>query len=217
MKGFYKSEINLGSIFNYKKVYNFVLYVEDEITRLVINALVVKGIPIFWWNGEKVTINGDLYLADEDGNNPINVKNLVGGGGYDSLPVGSIINFDGDEVPVGYEEVSEINNPVLLLSSSDVIRFTPTNASAHNFYGGCYYYKKGTKVHLHLGLSGLSNSNVNIFTLPKGYRPYTLLGGVSQADSLTTRAGYEINANGVINVNSSHGYMLADIEFDAFG
>ena len=101
----YKSEINLGEIFDYKKVYNFVLYVEDALTRLVINALVVKGIPIFWWNGEKVTINGDLYLADEDGNNPINVKNLVGGGGYDSLPVGSIISFDGDEVPVGYEEV----------------------------------------------------------------------------------------------------------------
>jgi hypothetical protein len=104
----YKGEINLGAIFNYKKVYNFVLYVEDEITRLVINALVVKGIPIFWWNGEKVTINGDLYLADEDGNNPINVKNLVGGGGYDSLPVGSIINFDGDDVPVGYEMVDDI-------------------------------------------------------------------------------------------------------------
>ena len=26
-------------------------------------------------------------------------------GNYDSLPVGSVIEFDGDEVPVGYEEV----------------------------------------------------------------------------------------------------------------
>ena len=73
----YKSEINLGAIFDYKKVYNFVLYVEDALTRLVINALVVKGIPIFWWNGEKVTINGDLYLADEDGNNPVNIKDSL--------------------------------------------------------------------------------------------------------------------------------------------
>jgi hypothetical protein len=113
----YKSEINLGAIFDYKKVYNFVLYVEDEITRLVINALVVKGIPIFWWNGEKVTINGDLYLADEDGNNPINVKNLVGGGGYDSLPVGSIINFDGEEVPIGYEKI-EPNYIIATISSN---------------------------------------------------------------------------------------------------
>ena len=103
----YKDKINLGAIFDYKKAYNFVLYVEDALTKLVINALVVKGIPIFWWNGEKVTINGDLYIADTDGNNPMNVKNLISGG-YDSLPVGSIINFDGDEVPVGYEEVDNI-------------------------------------------------------------------------------------------------------------
>ena len=72
--GTYKSQINLGAIFDYKKVYNFILYVEDKLTKLVINVLVVKGIPIFWWNGEKVTINGDLYLADEDGNNPVNIK-----------------------------------------------------------------------------------------------------------------------------------------------
>jgi hypothetical protein len=106
---------------------------------------------------------------------------------------------------------------LIVEDSNKIINFSPKNASVHNFYGGCYYYKKGTRVHLHLGLSGLSNSNVNIFTLPKGYKPYSLLGGVAQADSLTTRAGYEINANGEITVNSSRGYMLADIEFDAFG
>lgn len=72
--GTYKSQINLGAIFDYKKVYNFILYVEDKLTKLVINVLVVKGIPIFWWNGEKVTINGDLYIADTDGNNPVNIK-----------------------------------------------------------------------------------------------------------------------------------------------
>lgn len=211
----YKREINLGSIFDYKKVYNFVLYVEDKLTKLVINALVVKGIPIFWWNGEKVTINGDLYIADEDGNNPINVKNMVGGG-YDSLPVGSIINFDGDEVPVGYEEISEINDKDLLLNSNNIINFTPTNGTAYENFGSCYYYKKGTRVHIHLGLSGLSNSNTRVFTLPAGYRPYTTVGGVSLGDSLLTRAGYEVGVGGAIVVNSAYGYMLADIEYDAF-
>lgn len=30
-------------------------------------------------------------------------------GDYDSLPVGSVIEFDGNEVPVGYEEVEDVN------------------------------------------------------------------------------------------------------------
>lgn len=36
-------------------------------------------------------------------------------GDYDSLPVGSVIEFDGDEVPVGYEEVDNIitNGPAV--------------------------------------------------------------------------------------------------------
>lgn len=147
--GTYKSQINLGAIFDYKKVYNFILYVEDQLTKLVINVLVVKGIPIFWWNGEKVTINGDLYIADEDGNNPINVKDLGGGADYDSLPVGSIINFDGDEVPVGYEIVQ--NNAKILWTNSDpnVTIFNAQdislNSSDYDYFDVLYYCYKDVR------------------------------------------------------------------------
>lgn len=147
--GTYKSQINLGAIFDYKKVYNFILYVEDKLTKLVINVLVVKGIPIFWWNGEKVTINGDLYLADEDGNNPINVKNLGGGADYDSLPVGSIINFDGDEVPMGYEVIQ--NNAKILWTNSDpnVTIFNAQdislNSSDYDYFDVLYYCYKDVR------------------------------------------------------------------------
>lgn len=73
------SELILSQLFDYKKEYNVILNVEDALTKLVIILDIIKGIPIFWWNGEKVTINGDLFVADENGENPINVKEMSGG------------------------------------------------------------------------------------------------------------------------------------------
>lgn len=102
-----KQRIKLAPSFDYKSQYDLQLTIKDKLTTLpTINVIITKGIPIFWWNGEKVTINGDLYIADTDGNNPVNVKNLTSGG-YDSLPVGSIVKYDGDTVPFGYEEVPD--------------------------------------------------------------------------------------------------------------
>jgi hypothetical protein len=105
---------------------------------------------------------------------------------------------------------------LLVEDSNIIINFSPNNASAYDFYGGCYYYKKGTRVHIHLGLSNLPNDRVEVFVLPVGYRPYSVIAGVSMADNLTTKAGYEVYTNGYIAVNSGYGYMIADIEFDAF-
>lgn len=112
----FDEEDNKISIYNlllqdelvYTESERFYLYVSDLFTEDAENEIVTKGIPTFEAGENDFQVNGDLYIADENGDNPINVKNLVGGGGYDSLPVGSIINFDGDEVPVGYEEVGNI-------------------------------------------------------------------------------------------------------------
>ena len=74
------SQVKLSPFFDYRYVYNIQVNVSDKLTTLpVINIIVVKGIPIMWWNGEKVTINGELYIADKDGNNPVNVKDMAGG------------------------------------------------------------------------------------------------------------------------------------------
>lgn len=75
-----KQTLELTPIFDYKLAYNLVLTVRDKLTDYPpINVVVVKGIPIMWWNGDKVVVNGDLYVADEEGNNPINVKEMSGG------------------------------------------------------------------------------------------------------------------------------------------
>ena len=136
--------IKLTPIFDYKSQYQVQIMIKDKLVTLpTINVIITKGIPIFWWNGEKVTINGDLYIADENGDNAVNVKNLIGGGGYDSLPVGSIINFDGDEVPVGYEIVQ--NNAKILWTNSNpnATQFEAQditlNSSDYDYFDILYY------------------------------------------------------------------------------
>ena len=83
-----KQTITLAPTFDYKTQYDVQVVIKDKLTTLpVINAIISKGIPIMWWNGEKVQVNGDLYLADENSENatPLNVsgkvsKNLYPGG-----------------------------------------------------------------------------------------------------------------------------------------
>lgn len=75
-----KQKIVLSPTFDYKSQYDVQLTIKDKLTTLpTINVIITKGIPIMWWNGEKVTINGELYVADENGENAINVKEMSGG------------------------------------------------------------------------------------------------------------------------------------------
>ena len=99
--GEYKSVLVLNDTFDYKKLYEFQLFVNDSVTTLpTIVAIITKGVPIFWWNGEKVVVNGELYVADTNGENP----KPAGG---DTLPVGSIFEYNGNSVPDGYELVQD--------------------------------------------------------------------------------------------------------------
>ena len=72
--GEYKQQIKLEPLFDYRYVYEIQLFVKDKLTTLpTINVIIIRGIPIMWWNGEKVVVNGDLYIADKEGENPQNI------------------------------------------------------------------------------------------------------------------------------------------------
>lgn len=89
-----KQTITLAPTFDYKTQYDVQVTIKDKLTTLpIINAIISKGIPIMWWNGEKVQVNGDLYLANEDGENatPLNVSGKV-----------SKNLFDKDNLYIGY-------------------------------------------------------------------------------------------------------------------
>ena len=73
-----KQTITLAPTFDYKTQYDVQVVIKDKLTTLpTINAIISKGIPIMWWNGEKVQINGDLYVADENGENAVNVGDII--------------------------------------------------------------------------------------------------------------------------------------------
>lgn len=76
--GEFESVIKLNAVFDYKKLYEVQFFVNDAVTTLpVINATITKGIPIFWWNGEKVVVNGELHIANVNGDNEINIEDKL--------------------------------------------------------------------------------------------------------------------------------------------
>lgn len=74
---------NLGNITSYNKNYNFNLFISDYYTDLELSKLIRKGISTFNAGEKDFQVNGDLFVADEDGLNKVNVlekiKNLESG------------------------------------------------------------------------------------------------------------------------------------------
>lgn len=72
----------------------------------------------------------------------------------DTLPIGTVVDYDGDTVPDGYEEV---------------------NTSYKTLANGYLYRKIGDDVEINVKLTGVSttlpNNLTTIGTLPEGYRP----------------------------------------------
>ena len=62
----YSLEQELGSIFDYQKQYEFQVIVEDKLTSITNVSNVPQGIPIFWWDKDKVTFEKNIFLQEQD-------------------------------------------------------------------------------------------------------------------------------------------------------
>ena len=86
-----------------------------------------------------------------------------------------------------------------------------------------YYYKKGTRVCLAIGVkktAGTAFDHDTVCTLPTGYRPYkeTFFKGCGGSVATGTSSSISIKTNGDVYVwISSNATVYAYIEFDAFG
>lgn len=110
------------------------------------------------------------------------------------------------------------NNSSLLENSSIITAITPLVGSNYSGYGNSYYYKIGTRVHIHLGLQGLTaNTLQQVFNIPTGYRPngHTVSIGQGGGSDLIGQAIIESDKH-TLNVKSPTAYISADFEYDAF-
>lgn len=62
----YSLEQELGSIFDYQKQYEFQVIVKDKLTTISNVSNVPQGIPIFWWDKDKVTFEKNIFLQKKD-------------------------------------------------------------------------------------------------------------------------------------------------------
>lgn len=114
------------------------------------------------------------------------------------------------------EQVDELNRK-LNVSVSDIVNFTPLAGQNYPNWGGCYYYKSGSRVHVHLGIQGLpANQVATVFVLPEAVHPKTRIFSVGSSGSFPGVARTEIALDGGINVTSQDTYAAADIEYDTY-
>ena len=127
------------------------------------------------------------------------------------LAIESVENMH-DNVP----SLSELNRK-LNVSAADIVSFTSLAGQNYPNWGGCYYYKSGSRVHVHLGIQGLpANTVATVFILPDIVHPKTRILSIGSSGSFPGVARVEISLDGGINVTSQDSYVAADIDYDTY-
>lgn len=106
-------------------------------------------------------------------------------------------------------------NDASLLTDATRIPITPLAGSNYSGYGNSFYYKIGSRVHVHLGLQGLTpNTNQTVFSPPTGYKPVTSIGSAGVGGSMSEVVTVQVGSS--ISVRSPSEYALIDVDYDAF-
>lgn len=107
-----------------------------------------------------------------------------------------------------------LSEHAFIATSGEKVIFTPTNGSSYSNYGGCWYSKSGDIVEVHVGVSGLTaNTLTTVFTLPEGYRPKSIKCAMGQAGTVNNLSEMQIGTGGLVRVQSTSAYAMADITF----
>ena len=132
----------------------------------------------------------------------------------DTLPIGAIVDYDGTTVPNGYEEVNET---AVNLKSSIIHSVTPIDSTNYDDgWGGTYYYKVGSRIHLHVAVALTTKKQTNIMTLPIGYRPRTKIVNTCSGGDLGVFGTIQVSPDGKVYCYSNGVHLFGDIIFDTF-
>lgn len=167
--------------------------------------------------------NNNIILTLQNGNEvSFSVASLVNG-----LINQETFNTFKDEINKKFTEIQnneKINDP-LLKRKTNIRKFFELEGGATHVdgWGGCYYYKIGTKVTVHIGVRLTSVVRTKIFTLPEGFRPPGTMpiwgGGADGAkpdQSFCEIFGNTLGADGEIYVKCPSKLGLFLVEYDVF-
>ena len=115
------------------------------------------------------------------------------------------------------EEKFNGDNDVDILATATQTTIAPSNASNWTTNGGCWYYKIGTRVHLHIAVTGLTaNTNTVVRTMSAGRRPVDTVFAAGRGQTGSDFASMWVSSDGKVTVRSTTTYAAIDIEYDAF-
>lgn len=112
----------------------------------------------------------------------------------------------------------KLNDSTKLFNENNIVAITLLVGTNQESFGGSYYYKQNTKVHLHLGINLNTDVRSKVFNMPTGFRPRKIicaLGGGANGE-IPDVSYAEVKDNGEVWVKSTSKYACIDIEYDAF-
>lgn len=149
---------------------------------------------------------------------PTNVSSFTNDAGYITKSVNNLDNYMLTTTINGYIDKEFKKNDASILADATITSITPLVGSNYASYSNSYYYKIGSRVHIHLGLSGLTANNLQkVFDIPSGYRPYSHLVSIGQG------GGSDLVGQGIVDIDhhslyvrSPSAYISVDFDYDAF-
>lgn len=87
----------------------------------------------------------------------------------------------------------------------------------HATYGGCWYYKIGHHVCVHIGVASITaNTATTLWQMPAGYIPYSGIAVNGQGSGYNNVSRARVTGTGAVIVNSTQAYATVYLEYDAF-
>ena len=149
---------------------------------------------------------------------PTDVSAFTNDAGYITKSVNDLTNYTlSTTINNNFDKVLKKNDASILADVTPTT-ITPSNGSNYSAYSNSFYYKIGTRVHIHLGLKGLTaNTLQQVFDIPVGYRPngHMVTVGQGGGSDLVGQAIIEADTH-TLDVRSPSAYLSADFEYDAF-
>mgnify|MGYP001040035959 FL=1 len=115
-------------------------------------------------------------------------------------------------------QCKDFNNASSKLDTKIKRTFEPLVGKSHSRWGGCYYYKVGTRVTLHIGVNLGTTVRSKLHIMEEGFRPIGAIsgwGGGADANNLD-KSFIELYPDGEIWIAAPSKFALITVEFDVF-